>query len=135
MTVSVMWILDSSFNIKNTWYGRTAIFNSYALPYEDAQQLHDAQIVDDSLLCGFKERVASLSPITKKQVILFIHLVIIIVVPFIICYYLLFYFVAPFLASYIHTHTHTHTHTTHVHFTRYMHAQHTTHNTTHNVVE
>ena len=39
--MSVVWKLDSDYQVKNVWYGRTVIRSKFKLTYEVAQQLFD----------------------------------------------------------------------------------------------
>lgn len=43
LCVSVIWTIDSSGSIESTWFGRTVIHNSYALSYEEAQDIFDSK--------------------------------------------------------------------------------------------
>jgi len=45
LAVSVLWEMDADFNIVSTWLGRTAITNAFAMSYEDAQLIIDADSV------------------------------------------------------------------------------------------
>ena len=45
--MSVVWKLDSSYNVKDVWYGRTVIRSKYKLTYEVAQKLFDGAAAND----------------------------------------------------------------------------------------
>jgi len=45
--VSVVWKLDSSYNVKDVWYGRTVIRSKYKLTYEVAQKLFNGAAAND----------------------------------------------------------------------------------------
>ena len=41
--MSVVWKLDSDYQVKKVWYGRTVIRSKFKLTYEVAQQLFDGE--------------------------------------------------------------------------------------------
>ncbi|XP_027053645.1 DIS3-like exonuclease 1 isoform X2 [Pocillopora damicornis] len=53
--VSVMWVLDSEFNVLKTWFGRTVIRSSYKLFYEAAQAIADGETSDEELIKDIPE--------------------------------------------------------------------------------
>lgn len=50
LLVSVLWTMDSkTFEVKNTWFGRSVIRSSCEMEYEQAQQLLDGEPVATNL--------------------------------------------------------------------------------------
>lgn len=47
--VSVLWTLDKSYNVVDTWLGRTVIRSSCEMEYEQAQQFLNGESVADNL--------------------------------------------------------------------------------------
>ena len=45
--VSVVWKLDTDYQVKDVWYGRTIIRSKYTLSYEVAQRLFDGAAASD----------------------------------------------------------------------------------------
>ncbi|KAJ7389202.1 DIS3 mitotic control [Desmophyllum pertusum] len=53
--VSVLWILDSDYNVVKTWFGRTIIRSSYKLFYEAAQAIADGETSEEDLIKDIPE--------------------------------------------------------------------------------
>ena len=45
--MSVVWKLDSDYQVKDMWYGRTVIRSKYKLSYEVAQQFCDGTVASE----------------------------------------------------------------------------------------
>ncbi|KAL9987682.1 hypothetical protein ACROYT_G002028 [Oculina patagonica] len=53
--VSVLWVLDSDYNVVKTWFGRTVIRSSYKLFYEAAQAVADGETSEEDLIKDIPE--------------------------------------------------------------------------------
>ncbi|PFX22556.1 DIS3-like exonuclease 1 [Stylophora pistillata] len=61
--VSVLWVLDSEYNVVKTWFGRTVIRSSYKLFYEAAQAIADGETGDEDLI----EDIPELQEVDRKE--------------------------------------------------------------------
>lgn len=53
--VSVLWVMDSDYNVVKTWFGRTVIRSSYKLFYEAAQAIADGETSEEDLINDIPE--------------------------------------------------------------------------------
>ncbi|XP_031571497.1 DIS3-like exonuclease 1 [Actinia tenebrosa] len=53
--MSVIWEMDSSYNVINAWYGRTVIRSSYKLFYEVAQAISEGQVTRQEVIADVPE--------------------------------------------------------------------------------
>jgi len=64
--VSVLWVLDSDYNVLKTWFGRTVIRSSYKLFYEAAQAIADGEAKEEDLIKDISE-LQDLEPKTASK--------------------------------------------------------------------